>query len=104
MNSPVKIQNSGYQTTLCLHRRRCIAAYIHERTKSGKPTTCRQVADAHDLDVNTTNSLLRLCMTDPTQTTYGAVIVVPVGKGTDPNGVTAMRYAAILHHEKTTNQ
>ena len=104
MNTEVNNQNPGYQTILCLHRRRCIAAYIHERTKSGKPTTCRQVADAHGLNVNTTNSLLHLCMTEPTQTTYGAVIVVPVGKGTDPNGVTAMRYAAILHHEKSANQ
>ena len=104
MNTEIKIQSTHIQSQLTEHRKRCIAAFIHERTKAGKPTTCRQICAAHGWHHGTVNSLLHLLQVEPTQTTYGAVIVVPVGKGTDPNGVTAMRYAAILRHEKSANQ
>jgi len=101
MNTEVKIQNCYTQTQLAQHRKRCIAAFIHERTKAGKPTTCRQICAAYKWHPGPVNSLLHLLQIEPTQTTHGPVIVVPTGPQTDSAGVTCRTYAAILHHLKS---
>jgi len=101
MNNEIKTENTYQQTELAIHRKRCIATMIHEQTRAGKPTTVRDVAMMYGWNVNRVNSLIRLCMAEPVETSYGMVLVVKSGQKTSPAGVSARTYAAILHHEKT---
>lgn len=83
------------------HKRRCIAAYLHERTKQGKPTTIREAAAAYGWNPKHINSIVWGMIGDVIETTYGPVTVQHVGKRTSTGGVTANIYAAILHYEKS---
>lgn len=83
------------------HKRRIIAAFVHERTKQGKPTTAREVATATGYPASAVNSSLRLMMHEPTPTTYGALIIQQTGQRTSPGGVTAMTWAAVLNNQNT---
>jgi len=82
-----------------LHRRRIIAAYLHERTKQGKPTTVREIEAATGYPASGVCSSLRLMMQEPTHTLYGDLIVKQTGQRTSSAGVTAMTWAAILHNQ-----
>ena len=86
-----------------LHKRRCIAAFLHERTKQGKPTTIREIAAAYGWDPRHINSVVRSMVGEVIETTFGPVIVQHTGQRTSTGGVTANVYAAILHH-KNQNQ
>ena len=89
------------QTALSKHRRRCIAAFIYERTRHGKRTTCREVAAFLKVNPNTINSIIRRAQVEPTQISQGVVILVAMGKRTDTGGVKAETYAAIFHNQKS---
>ena len=89
------------QTANAAHKRRCIAAMLHERTRAGKPTTIREIAAAYNWDANQVTTTVRLMVGEVIETTFGPVIVQHVGQRTSTAGVTANIYAAILHHEKT---
>jgi hypothetical protein len=91
------------QTATTLHRRRCIAAMLYERTKAGKRTTVRELAAAYGWNPRSINPIVRLMVDDPTETNYGLVVVKPAGQRTNTGGVTAATYCAVLHH-KNENQ
>jgi hypothetical protein len=87
------------QTVNTSHKRRCIAAMLHERTRAGKPTTIREIATAYNWDANQVTTTVRLMVGEIVETAFGPVIVQHVGQRTSFAGVTANIYAAILHHE-----
>jgi hypothetical protein len=86
------------------HKRRCIAAFIHENTKAGKRTNAHDVARAYGWDRTEVHTLIKNMLEIRQPTAYGVVKVIETGKHVSDTGWQAMTYAAILSHEKTTNQ
>jgi len=91
--------NNPIRKSVREHKRRCIAAFIHERTKQGIRTNTEDVAAAYGWHRSECHMLIKNMLEIQQVTTYGIVRVVESGKHVSKSGWQSMTYAAILQHE-----